>query len=481
VTEPQPVRKDELLATLPPEWPEKDLRKRIGEATLASGRKVVVLDDDPTGTQTVHAVPVITEWSPEVLDAAWDDAGTTFFILTNSRCYPLEQVVTMNQEVARNLGQVARQRGVEPIVVSRSDSTLRGHYPGEVSALLETLEAELDTRYDGVVIVPFFLEGGRFTINDVHWVLEGEYLTPAAQTEFARDPTFGYQCSNLREWVAEKTREDITAHDVACITLRDIREGGPGVVSRRLLEVRDRQTVVSNAATYRDVEVLAWALVQLEEQGKRFLFRTAASFVKARGGIPDRGLLTFEELQPTKAQTDAGGLTVVGSYVQRTTSQLDKALELDGIQGVELSVAHALDVQARRQEISRALDLVDSRLRSGQDVILYTSRELYLPDSVPQLEVAGQVSEALVEVLRRLSVRPAYLIGKGGITSSDLATGALGVRKALALGQILPGVPVWRLGPESKYPGLSYVVFPGNVGGADAVAHAIRTLRGNTA
>ena len=83
-----------------------------------------------------------------------------------------------------------------------------------------------------------------------------------------------------------------------------------------------------------------------------------------------------------------------------------------------------------------------------------------------------------MEVLQRLAFRPAYLIGKGGITSSDLATGSLGVRKAWVLGQIVPGVPVWRLGQESKYPGLPYVVFPGNVGGADALARAIRILRG---
>jgi hypothetical protein len=53
-----------------------------------------------------------------------------------------------------------------------------------------------------------------------------------------------------------------------------------------------------------------------------------------------------------------------------------------------------------------------------------------------------------------------------------------GVRRAQVLGQIVPGVPVWRLGPESKYPGLPYVVFPGNAGGPDALASVIRVLRG---
>lgn len=79
--------------------------------------------------------------------------------------------------------------------------------------------------------------------------------------------------------------------------------------------------------------------------------------------------------------------------------------------------------------------------------------------------------------MKELSVCPRYLIGKGGITSSDLDSEALGVRKAQVFGQIIPGVPVWRLGKESKYPGLPYIVFPGNVGDADALASAIKILR----
>jgi len=150
--EPKPVRETDLLATLPPEWPEAGLRSKIRAAALASGRKIVVLDDDPTGTQTVHDLPVLTQWTPEALDQAWDGAGTTFYLLTNSRRYPLDEAASMNREIARNLAAVARARGTEPLVVSRSDSTLRGHYPGEVSALQETLEQELGVVYDGLII-----------------------------------------------------------------------------------------------------------------------------------------------------------------------------------------------------------------------------------------------------------------------------------------------------------------------------------------
>jgi len=138
----------------------------------------------------------------------------------------------MNREIACNLAQVARTHGVEPVVVSRSDSTLRGHYPGKVSVLVQTLEAELGVRYDGVILVPFFLEGERYIINDIHWVQVGDELIPAAQTEFALDSTFGYRHSNLREWVEEKTRGQVTVNSVLSISLEDIRLGGPRRVAR---------------------------------------------------------------------------------------------------------------------------------------------------------------------------------------------------------------------------------------------------------
>jgi hypothetical protein len=58
------IDRDALLATLPPEWP-KDLFPEIRERVQAPGKKVVVLDDDPTGTQTVHHLWVLTRWSPD--------------------------------------------------------------------------------------------------------------------------------------------------------------------------------------------------------------------------------------------------------------------------------------------------------------------------------------------------------------------------------------------------------------------------------
>ena len=91
-----------------------------------------------------------------------------------------------------------------------------------------------------------------------------------------------------------------------------------------------------------------------------------------------------------------------------------------------------------------------------------------------------RVSDGLIEIVQKIAVRPRYLVAKGGITSSDTATAALGVVRATVAGQILPGIPVWRTGAESRHPGLAYIVFPGNVGGDDALVEVERKLKRET-
>ena len=216
------VGKDELWAALPAEWPE-DLLPQIQQQVRASGRKVVVLDDDPTGTQTVSGIPVLTEWPVDALHAELANEGSAFYLLTNSRSLPLAQAQALNAQIGANLRLAAWRASRSFVVVSRSNSTLRGHFPGEVEALAEALGQD----FDAWLIIPFFLEGGRYTIDDVHYVAEGDRLVPAGETEFARDAAFGYQASNLRRWVAEKTGGRIPAESVASISLADLRRGGP--------------------------------------------------------------------------------------------------------------------------------------------------------------------------------------------------------------------------------------------------------------
>ena len=451
----------------------EEIRRRVE----ADGRRVAVLDDDPTGTQTVHGVPVLTTWSVEDLRWALGQPSPTFYVLTNSRSLPEDEAAAMNREISANLAAASEGTGTGFVVTSRGDSTLRGHFPAETDALAEGLGG----RIDGVVLCPCYLEAGRLTADDTHWVRQGENLVPAGETEFARDASFGYAASDLRLWVEEKTAGLIPASEVASVGLGDLREGGPERVAGILRGVGGGLPVVANAASYADLEVFVLGLLDAEESGKRFLYRTGPSFVRARGGIPEKGPLGPEELYRRRPRR-GHGLVLVGSHVEMTTRQLGEALKLDGVLAVELSVPLLLDDGEREGELRRVAAEVNAGLAESE-VVVYTSREVVGGGSGRTgFEVGRVVSDALVEVMRRVDEGSplAFVVAKGGITSSDVGTRGLGVRRAEVAGQMLPGiVSVWVLPEESAFPGLPYVIFAGNVGGPDSLARVIQILRGD--
>lgn len=462
------LNRRETLARLSDEWSE-DLLPAIREAVEASGRKVVVLDDDPTGTQTVHDIPVLTEWKVEALCSELTHDLPAFYLLTNSRSLPLTEAQSLNAKIGRNLREASRITDREFVVISRSDSTLRGHFPGEVESLVGTLHED----FDAWLVIPFFLEGQRYTIDDVHWVAEGEWLIPAGETPYARDATFGYRASDLREWVEEKTEGRVPANTVAAISVNDIRVGGPERVAEKLKDLPQDSVCVVNSASMRDMEVFVLGLLRAEAQGRRFLYRTAASFVRVRAGLSSRPLLTRAEL----GFSDAGGeLFIVGSHVPKTTKQVEHLLDQPGVIGVEIDV-HALLDEHQPAEIERVAEIANQALRRGDTVVAFTSRELVTGDDADtSLSIGQHISESVVAIVRAITERPRYLLAKGGITSSDVATDALEVKRAMVLGQILPGVPVWELGPDSCFPSLVYIVFPGNVGDVDALAEVAANL-----
>jgi uncharacterized protein YgbK (DUF1537 family) len=466
------VRKDQLLNSLPLEWPN-DLRPIIQSRVMESNTKIIVLDDDPTGTQTVHDVSVCTEWSKASLVRILIESDPVTYILTNSRSVPIFQAREMNRAIAMNLKYASMATGRDFVVISRSDSTLRGHFPEEVEAIIN----ELDWDIDGILIIPFFLEGGRITVDDVHYVMEKDYLIPAAETEFAQDAVFGYKNSNLRDWVSEKYHGKVNSEEVASISITAIRTGGPEAVARKLDSLSNRQICVVNAASYGDIEVFVAGLLKSESSGKHFIYRSAASFVRVRGGISPRNLLSSTDLCRSKKKI-RGGLVIVGSYVQKTTAQIKSTSSLSRVAQIEVSVEKILNSAQCGTEINRVSDLVNASISKGNDIVVYTSRQLFTTsDKLESLRIGQKISRALVDVVRKIEEEPAWLIAKGGITSSDVATEALNIKRARVLGQAIPGVPVWRTGSESRWPGMVYIVFPGNVGGIDALTDMIRILR----
>jgi len=441
-------------------------------------KKIVVLDDDPTGVQTVHGVPVFTNWQTNTIEQAFREGGSMFFVLTNSRSMTSEQTKTAHAEIAKSLYEAAGSEGKEFILVSRSDSTLRGHYPLETMMLRNILEDLGHPVFDGEIIFPFFMEGGRFTIGGVHYVREGEQLTPAAQTEFAKDKSFGYSHSFLPNWCEEKTGGEFRAEDVKHISIEELRKRRVRQITAKLCEVHDFGKVVVDSISYEDVAVFILAFMQALEKGRNFMFRSAAAVTKVLGGIPNKPLLSREELIAT--DTRNGGIVLVGSHVNKSSEQLQTLLSSGlSITSIEFNVRTALEEGGLEQETSRVTDETNALIGSGKTVVVFTSRELLdagSHDKDEQVLLISRISDAVTGVISGLDAQPAYIVAKGGITSSDVGTKALGVRRAMVLGQVVPGVPVWLTGPESKFPGMPFIIFPGNVGNADTLLEIVSML-----
>jgi uncharacterized protein YgbK (DUF1537 family) len=467
----------ELTARLPPQPDEAMLFPRIQQMVAQSRRTLVVIDDDPTGTQTVADVELLLAWDEELLKETLQRERQLFYLLTNSRSMPECEAAALNETTARQLKEASERVGGEFVLASRSDSTLRGHYPAEIFAL----ERGIGAACDGHLLVPAFFEGGRYTLNDTHYVAtptaSSETLQPAHETPYAKDSAFGYSTSYLPQWVEEKSKGHWRAEQVVSLDLKLIREGGPEAVAARLRTVTGGVPVVVNAAGYGDLAVVVLGVLQAEAEGKRFIYRTAASFVRLRGGVALRPLLLPHEIVGSAPATK-GGLVIVGSYVPGSTKQLENLLVLPGVQGIELPVQRVIESENGAHVLSRDLgQQVDALLQAGATPVVYTSRAVQSgTDSAEFLAIGRRISQALTEILHVIRTQPRFIVAKGGITSHDVAQRGLGAERARVLGQIFPGVPAWKLEGSSRFTGIPYIVFPGNVGSSETLKEAVQVL-----
>jgi uncharacterized protein YgbK (DUF1537 family) len=425
-------------------------------------------------------VSVVTVLDPAEYRAALRHAASTCFVLTNTRSLAEPAAVAVAQAVARDLFELSREQGFPLEIVSRSDSTLRGHVVAEVQAIDAVRREQAGEGYDAVLFVPAFLEAGRVTAHDVHLARVGSTFVPVGETEFARDASFGYRSSNLKEFLVEKSGGALSTTDVHSVSLEDIRQGGPLRVASVIAGVPRGAFIVVNATEYADLEIVAMAVARASDQGRSYLYRTGPSFVRALAGLGGRAPLTRSDIWPA-GPPGGHGLIVVGSHVGLTSAQVAFAVARGGL--VEMGI----DVP-RVTGPGRCDDYVASvGARAGAElaranVLVSTSRELVRgADGATSLQVARQVSAAVAGVVRlAVKARPAWVVAKGGITSHDVAVAGLGIRRAEVLGQLFPGM-VSVLRPLEAAPGAvgtPYVVFAGNVGDDQTLARVIDLLSG---
>lgn len=473
----------------------------LAASTADVPRVLVVLDDDPTGTQSVADLPVLTRW--DVQDFAWAFAQgkPAVYVLTNTRSLDPAEAAARNEEVVRNALAAAGSTGAAGNsagsslrlgFVSRSDSTLRGHYPLEPDVIAATVAEVSGEKTDGVVLVPAFPDAGRLTIGGVHYMrgtgdAKGT-LVPVAETEFAKDATFGFSTSVMADYVAEKSQGRFPADSVIVLDLNIIRAGAsaqdPAISAKAIADAiepaTDSTPIVADIVTENDFRALALGLEEAERRGKKLLYRVGPPFVRGRIGQEIRTALTAEEAYAGNTPSEAGGLIVVGSHVGLTTRQLNVlTAEHRSARIIEIDVEKLLgDDATAAGHLDRTVDAVVEALRSG-DVIVHTSRLLIKTDDPAEsLRIARTVSAAVVDVVNRTlkTFPPRFVIAKGGITSSDVAAHGLEIRHAIVRGPMLPGiVSLWEPvdGPAK---GIPYIVFAGNVGDDDSLAQVTRKL-----
>ena len=484
---------DEVFGAQPPaRADDPELRALIRAVRAADGLALGVADDDPTGSQAVHGVQVVLMPGDLAYDEAFRTPAATCFALTNSRSLAEPAAVRLVRRAGLELAAAAGRNGRRIQLLSRSDSTLRGHVLAEPDALAAVQEEVSGQAADAVLFAPAFIEAGRVTAADVHWARTAAGLVPVGQTEFARDAQFGYASSDLRDFLAEAGGGAIGREDVAGISLADIRLGGPARVRQLLTGLAGacgrsgrgrRPWVVVNATEYSDLEVVALGALLAERDGCRFVFRTGPSFVRALAGLDPRPPLRGQDIPC--ARPGGPGLIVVGSHVAQTGRQLDVLLGADQagplapVAAVELDVAAVL---AGRAGVAQAAGRAAAAALRGGHVVLYTSRLVRSGDGPDGLAAARAVSAALAAAVRQALAAgppaPAWVIAKGGITAHDVAVAGLGIRRAEVAGQLFAGqvsvfVPA-DCDPVAR--GLPYVVFPGNVGGDSALREAVAIL-----
>lgn len=396
--------------------------------------KMVVLDDDPTGIQTVHGCMLITRWDEASMRQGFEDKEPFFYVLTNTRAMTREDAARVTREAMEMVVRVNKDFGFRLIVVSRSDSCLRGHFPLETDVMREVLAENGIRVAEKTPFCPAFIEAGRVTIDGIHYMKDGERLIPVSETEFAHDNVFGYHSSVLRDYIKEK---------------------GANADDYDIIDAQDYTALIQYSKK----------IFQKLQSNDAIVIRCSSSLPKAISGISDKPLL-----DRTMLKHDGVGCFVVGSHVKKTTLQLECLLQAEGTCAVEVDVQRILnDADPLMLE---TLDVIRQVVEQGLTPVVYTSRqEIRLADADQRQHLGQQVSDFLVDIVRRLPYTPAYLVGKGGITSHDILTKGLDISSARVLGQVVNSVPCVM---THMFP---YIIFPGNVGSEQSLREVYQKLR----
>ena len=418
------------------------LEGRAGVGSL--GSRLVILDDDPTGIQTVKGCLLVTQWDDDTIREAMTDEAPFFYILTNTRAMTRNDAARVVREAMEAVLRVNEELGYQLIFMSRSDSCLRGHFPLETDVMADVVREHDIPLWDKKVFCPAFIEAGRYTIDGTHYMKDGERLIPVSETEFARDNVFHYKNSVLTEYIREKGCDP-------------------------------DDYVIVNAQSYEELDSFSLDFLKdIKAFGGSAVIRCSSSLPKSMSDSLGKGTEAQENINPPSLVEDGGsikgGLFIVGSHVQKTTRQLEQLLTCDDVCGIELPIESILDTpDVLIDDVTKQLKALHE---AGKTPVVFTARkEVRIDDADKRQQLGQTVSNFLVRIVREMPFTPSFLVAKGGITSHDILTHGLLVRKARVMGQVLPGVPTIM---TDHFP---YIIFPGNVGDVTALKDAYEKLK----
>ncbi|MGO1561622.1 hypothetical protein CZ771_00235 [Actinomycetales bacterium JB111] len=419
--------------------------------------KTLVLDDDPTGTQSTTGARVLLAWDRASLAQALTEHDAVY-LQTNSRSLDEEAAVSLVRRARLDAAVAGAALGVEVRIVLRGDSTLRGHVFAESDAL--AAPATPDERMAAILFVPAFPAGGRTTVDGVHRVEIDGQPVPAHETEYAADPVFGFSSGEMTTYVREGGDRP-----ARLVPLAALRESRGEALAQALLDAGPGEFVVPDAVTEADIDLIHAGLLSAWDRGARIVVRSASPLAARIAGVASRGLL-----EPPLTDDSPRVLVVCGSHTSGATAQIERLRAATAARVITVSTTDAYrdPAAAGHEAAARARDA----LATAPVAVLASERTRHASDNT--LAHGAAVMNALTSAVRELAGEIDVVVAKGGITSSEVASTGLKATSADVLGQVLPGVSVWNL--HAAEGPLTYVVVPGNVGGADALHRIVEAL-----
>jgi uncharacterized protein YgbK (DUF1537 family) len=431
----------------------------------AAREQFVVLDDDPTGVQTLAGIRVLLAWDPARVRAAL--AGRpSVHLITNTRALPAERV----RSFVAGAASAALEGEPDAAVVLRGDSTLRGHMLEEYLGVRDVVAP---SGWPVLLLVPALPSAGRVTVGGFHLFDRDGRRTPLHETEYARDGVFAYASARLLEWAEERSGGLFGSAAGRELHLDVLHSRGPAAVTEALLALQasgDPAALAPDAETLDDLEVVAEGYRAATASGASVIVRCAPTFAGVLAGTTAPGLV------PSPSARDSV-LVVCGSYVPQSTRQLSRLLDARSGSLVEADVV-ALAGDNPSGEIAELTAHVSHRLAADRLAVLATPRER--PVGTTSLDAGERIAAGLAQVVAGARPRPSLLVAKGGITAAVTLRDGVGAAEADVVGPVESGVSLWSAHwPDGSE--LDSLVVPGNVGDDDLLARLVAAVAGSAA